>query len=65
MIDIHKIEPFFDGWEEPLIRSCLQGYMGYAITDNDEKPSAALITVALAEKLGYHMDSPYPVYIRK
>lgn len=45
MMDIHKIAPFFEGWEETLIWSCLQGCMGYAATDDDEKPSSALITV--------------------
>lgn len=45
MIDVHKIAPFFDGWAETLIWSCLQGLMGYAVADNDEKPSSALITV--------------------
>lgn len=45
MIDVHAIAPLFDGWEETLIWSCLQGCMGYAIADNDQKPSAALITV--------------------
>lgn len=45
MADVHKIAPLFDGWAETLIWSCLQGCMGYAIADNDEKPSSALITV--------------------
>ncbi len=45
MIDVDKIAPFFEGWEETLIWSCLQGCMGYATADNDEMPSAALITV--------------------
>lgn len=45
MINVHNIVPLFDGWEETLIWSCLQGCMGYAIADNDEKPSAALIAV--------------------
>jgi GNAT superfamily N-acetyltransferase len=45
MIDVHKIAPFFDGWEETLIWSCLQECMGYAIANNDKNPSAALITV--------------------
>lgn len=45
MIDVHKVAPFFDGWKETLIWSCLQECMGYVIADNDENPSAALITV--------------------
>ena len=45
MVDVNKIAPFFEGWEETLIWSCLHGCMGYAIADNNEKPSAALITV--------------------
>ena len=45
MVDIHKIAPFFSGWEETLIWSCLQGCMGYAIADNIENPSAAQIVI--------------------
>lgn len=45
MINVQKVAPLFDGWEETLIWSCLQEHMGYAIADNDIKPSAALITV--------------------
>ena len=45
MKDILKIAPFFSGWEETFIWSYLQGHMGYAISDNDENPSAAQIVV--------------------
>jgi effector-binding domain-containing protein/GNAT superfamily N-acetyltransferase len=43
--DLHKIAPFFSGWEETLIWSCLQGHMGCAITDNNLNPSAAQIVI--------------------
>lgn len=45
MVDIQKIAPFFLGWDETLVWSCLQRCMGYAIADDEEDPSAALITV--------------------
>ena len=45
MIDVQKIAPFFSGWEETLIWSCLQGCMGYAIADDNENPTAAQIIV--------------------
>ncbi len=43
MIDVQKIAPFFSGWEETLILTCLQGCMGYAIADDNENPTAAQI----------------------
>lgn len=45
MIAVSKIAPFFSGWEETLVWSCLQGCMGHAAADNNETPSAAMITV--------------------
>lgn len=45
MTNTTNLAPLFEGWEEALIWSCLQGCMGYAITDNDREPTAALITV--------------------
>lgn len=44
-MNLNKIAPLFCKWEETLIWSCLQGYMGYAISDNDENPSAAQIVI--------------------
>ncbi len=44
-MDMNKIAPFFDGWNEILIWSCLQGYMGYAIPNEELNPSAAQIIV--------------------
>lgn len=43
--DLCKIAPFFFGWEETFIWSCLQGCMGYAIADDAENPTAAQIVV--------------------
>ena len=43
---IEKIAPFFSGWNETLIWSCLQGCMGYCITDEPECPTAAQLVVA-------------------
>jgi GNAT superfamily N-acetyltransferase len=44
-MDLNKIAPFFCGWNETLIWSCLQGCMGYAIADDEQNPSAAQIIV--------------------
>lgn len=41
--DMYRIKHFFDGWNETLIWSCLQGYMGNAWTDNIENPKSAQI----------------------
>lgn len=40
---MHKIEPLFDGWDETLLWSCLQGYMGNAWADNVQDPESAQI----------------------
>ncbi len=40
------IAPLFAGWEESLIWSCLQGYMGEAWADSEENPQAARIMLA-------------------
>ncbi len=42
---LQKIAPLFAGWNETLIWSVLQGHMGYAIADDDETPTAALLSV--------------------
>ena len=36
------VEALFDGWEESLIWSCLQGVMGEIYTDNEEQPTCAM-----------------------
>lgn len=43
---MQKLAPLFYGWEETLIWSCLQGYMGTAWVDILEKPKAAQIIIA-------------------
>ena len=35
MTDLERIAPFFDGWEETMIWSCLQGVMGRAEANED------------------------------
>lgn len=40
------IAPLFEGWQESLIWSCLQGCMGEAWADNTEKPKSARILLA-------------------
>lgn len=41
-----KAARLFDGWDEALIWSCLQGYMGRLFTDNDTDPQSAIIDSA-------------------
>ncbi len=38
-----KAAALFKGWEEALIWSCLQGYMGTLITDDESDPKSAII----------------------
>lgn len=40
-----KASALFDGWEEALIWSCLQGHMGAMLLDNDEDPASAVIDI--------------------
>lgn len=40
------IAPFFENWQETMIWSCLQGYMGSAWADSDIKPKSAQIAIA-------------------
>ena len=40
-----NIAPLFDGWNETLIWSCLQGYMGEAWADDTMNPASAQIIV--------------------
>ncbi|MBD5150871.1 MAG: GNAT family N-acetyltransferase [Oscillibacter sp.] len=35
MVDLKRIEPLFDGWEETMVWSCLQGVMGRAEANGD------------------------------
>ena len=39
------VRALFAGWDEPMIRSCLQGHMGTWAADNPENPRSAAITV--------------------
>ncbi|MCD2493586.1 GNAT family N-acetyltransferase [Lacrimispora sp. NSJ-141] len=43
--NIDSILPLFDGWNETMIWSCLQGYMGEAWADSAESPRSARIIV--------------------
>lgn len=42
---LHSIAPLFSDWDESLIRSVLQGHMGFAIADTDDSPAAAQIVI--------------------
>lgn len=41
--DMKQIAPIFEGWNETLIWSCLQGHMGNAWTDDIQNPKSAQI----------------------
>lgn len=43
--EINKIYNLFEAWNETMIWSCLQGYMGNAWVDNIENPKSAQIIV--------------------
>ncbi len=44
--EMDKISKFFTGWDETLIWSCLQGYMGTAWVDDTVNPKSAQIIIA-------------------
>ena len=43
---LHAIAPLYDGWDDTLIWSCLQGHMGQAWADDVHAPSAAQVITA-------------------
>lgn len=45
LVDMRHIIPLFADWEETMIWSCIQGHMGYALTDGKEPPKAAQIVI--------------------
>jgi GNAT superfamily N-acetyltransferase len=44
--DTECLEKLFESWQETLIWSCLQGYMGKAYVDNIRSPKSAQIVIA-------------------
>lgn len=44
-MSIEKAAMLFDGWNEAMIWSCLQGHMGNLITNNSVNPTSAMIEV--------------------
>jgi hypothetical protein len=42
---LEKIAPLFADWNETMIWSVLQGHMGYALADNEQNPTSALVGV--------------------
>lgn len=46
IIEKSSITPLFEGWQETMIWSCLQGVMGRAYADREENPKSAQIVVA-------------------
>ena len=45
MTDLKKIAPLFEGWQETMIWSCLDGSMGCALCDNESNPASAQIAL--------------------
>ncbi|MDO5112317.1 MAG: GNAT family N-acetyltransferase [Clostridia bacterium] len=43
MADAKKIAPFFEGWDDKVVLSYLQGHMGQSMADDEENPRAAQI----------------------
>lgn len=41
-----QIQALFEGWEETLLYSCLQGVLGTVITDDDSNPKSAAAIIA-------------------
>ncbi len=41
----HKAARLFDDWEETMIWSCLQGYMGTLVADNPDDPKSAMVDI--------------------
>lgn len=44
--NLRNLEPLFESWNETLIWSCLQGYMGTAWADESINPKSAQIVIA-------------------
>lgn len=44
--DLKNLDRLFEGWNDTLIWSCLQGYMGSAWADNSIDPKSAQIAIA-------------------
>lgn len=61
-VDMNKIAPLFEGWNETMVWSCLQGYMGEAFVDNESSPTAALIETAC---FGFFAGRPDEYLVRK
>lgn len=43
-----KAIALFQNWEEALIWSCLQGYMGTLITDDEMTPESAIVIMVIS-----------------
>ena len=44
-IDKRKATALFEGWEDALVWSCLQGHMGNIILDDNKNPTSAIIKI--------------------
>lgn len=43
--NMDRIAPLFNGWDDTMLLSCLQGYMGRAWADDPERPKSARICI--------------------
>lgn len=44
-MNMEKVSVLFDGWEEAMIWSCLQGCMGEIIADDPSDPQSAMLSI--------------------
>lgn len=54
----NQVDTFFEGWEETLIWSCLQGVMGSVIVDNKDNPKSALAKIGQYGSFGFLAGQP-------
>ncbi|MCI7677804.1 GNAT family N-acetyltransferase [Streptococcus orisratti] len=53
-----QIADLFEGWEETLIWSCLQGVMGEVLVDDVENPKSALAKIGRCASFGFLAGQP-------
>lgn len=61
MKEMDKVAPFFEGWEETMIWSCLQGIKGNAWLDNKSEPRSAQI---ITGDLCFFAGTPNPELVK-
>ncbi len=54
----NKVAVLFEGWEETMIWSCLQGFMGEVLVDHPENPTSALAKIGNRGAFGFLAGQP-------